>query len=175
MFLFLSWAESPPLENKNSSTISHIEDERWMRFAIEQASLAVAVDEVPVGAIVVYQNKIIGRGFNQREKNHKITGHAELIAMEEASQYLKSWRLTHCTLYVTLEPCLMCTGALIQSRIERIVYGAKDEKTGGIISQIQIQKLPRIQHLPLIQSGVLELACQLQLRQYFEKKRYENE
>jgi tRNA(adenine34) deaminase len=175
MFLFLSWAESPPLENKNSSIISYTEDERWMRFALEQASLAVAVDEVPVGAIVVYQNKIIGRGFNQREKNHKITGHAELIAMEEASQYLKSWRLTHCTLYVTLEPCLMCTGALIQSRIARIVYGVKEEKTGGITSQIQIQKLPRIQHLPLIQSGVLELVCQLQLRQYFEKKRHENE
>ena len=175
MFLFLSWAESPPLENKNRTIISLPDDERWMHFAIEQANLAVAMDEVPVGAIVVYQNKIIGRGFNQREKNHKITGHAELIAMEEASQYLKSWRLIDCTLYVTLEPCLMCTGALIQSRIKRIVYGAKDEKTGGITSQIQIQKLPRIQHLPLIQSGVLELDCQRQLRQYFEKKRHENE
>jgi tRNA(adenine34) deaminase len=163
------------LENKNSIPISHLDDERWMRFAIEQASLAVAVDEVPVGAIVVYQNKIIGRGFNQREKKHQITGHAELIAMEEASQHLKSWRLTDCTLYVTLEPCLMCTGALIQSRIQRIVFGAKDEKTGGITSQIQIQKLPRVQHLPLIQSGVLELDCQRQLRQYFEKKRHENE
>ena len=175
MSLFLSWAESPPLENKNRTITSLPDDERWMRFAIEQANLAVAIDEVPVGAIVVYQNKIIGRGFNQREKNHKITGHAELIAMEEASQYLKSWRLTDCTLYVTLEPCLMCTGALIQSRMERIVYGAKDEKTGGITSQIQIQKLPRVQHLPLIQSGVLELDCQRQLRQYFEKKRHENE
>jgi tRNA(adenine34) deaminase len=175
MFLFLSWAESPPLENKNNTAISQLEDERWMRLAIEQASFAFAVDEVPVGAIVVYQNKIIGRGFNQRENNHRITGHAEIIAMEEASQLLKSWRLTNCTLYVTLEPCLMCTGALIQSRIERIVYGAKDEKTGGINSQIQIQKLPRVQHLPRIQAGILELACQHQLRQYFEKKRNENQ
>jgi tRNA(adenine34) deaminase len=174
MFLFHSWAESPPLANKNSASISYLDDERWMRLAIEQASFAIEVDEVPVGAIVVYQNKIIGRGFNQREKNHKITGHAELIAMEEASQHLKSWRLTHCTLYVTLEPCLMCTGALIQSRLERIVFGAQDEKSGGIVSQIQIQKIPRIQHLPHIQSGILELDCQHQLRQYFEKKRHEN-
>jgi tRNA(adenine34) deaminase len=163
------------LANKNNSSLVNLDDERWMRFAIEQASFANAVDEVPVGAIVVYQNKMIGRGFNQREKKHQITGHAELIAMEEASQHLKSWRLTDCTLYVTLEPCLMCTGALIQSRIGRIVYGAKDEKTGAIQSQIQIQKLPRIQHLPSVQSGVLESACQLQLRQYFEKKRHENE
>jgi tRNA(adenine34) deaminase len=163
------------LKNKNSTSISYLEDEHWMKFAIEQANFAIAVDEVPVGAIVVYQNNIIGRGFNRREKSNKISSHAEIIAMEEASQYLKSWRLTDCTLYVTLEPCLMCTGALIQSRVERIVYGASDEKTGGITSQIQIQKLPRIQHLPLVQSGVLELSCQKQLQQYFEKKRHENE
>jgi tRNA(adenine34) deaminase len=163
------------LENKNNVKKDLFDDEHWMRFAIEQASFAVAFDEVPVGAIVVYQNKIIGRGFNHREKNHKISGHAEIIAMEEASQYLKSWRLTNCTIYTTLEPCLMCTGALIQSRIERIVFGAKEEKTGAIVSQIQIQKLPRIQHLPIIQGGVLELACQLQIRQYFEVKRHEKE
>lgn len=175
MFSYLSWAESPPLANKNNPSVVNLDDERWMRLAIEQASFAVAVDEVPVGAIVVYEKKVIGRGFNHREKNHKISGHAEIIAMEEASQFLKSWRLTHCTLYVTLEPCLMCTGALIQSRIERIVYGAKDEKTGAIQSQIQIQKLPRIQHLPSVQGGVLELACQRQLREYFEKKRHETE
>jgi tRNA(adenine34) deaminase len=161
------------LANKNNPKNIYLDDERWMRLAIEQASFALAMDEVPVGAVVVYQNKIIGRGFNRREKNHKITGHAEIIAMEEASQYLNSWRLTNCTLYTTLEPCLMCTGALIQSRIERIVFGAQEEKTGAIISQIQIQKLPRIQHLPLVERGVLEKECQHQLQQYFERKRHE--
>lgn len=174
MFLYPSWEESPPLASKNNRSVVQLDDERWMHFAIEQASFAVAFDEVPVGAVVVYQNKIIGRGFNHREKTHKISGHAEIIAMEEASQYLQSWRLINCTIYTTLEPCLMCAGALIQSRIERIVYGAKEEKTGAISSQIQIQKLPSIQHLPIVQGGVLELACQQQLRQYFEKKRHEN-
>ena len=173
MFLFLSWAELPPLANKNNSNISQLDDERWMRLAIDQATFAIAMDEVPVGAVVVYQNKVIGRGFNRREKNHKISNHAEIIAMEEASQQLKSWRLTNCTLYTTLEPCLMCTGALIQSRIQRIVFGAKEEKTGAICSQIQIQKLPRLQHLPLIEHGVLASECQHQLKQYFGKKRDE--
>jgi tRNA(adenine34) deaminase len=161
------------LANKNNPKNIYLDDERWMRLAIEQASFALVLDEVPVGAVVVYQNKIIGRGFNRREKNHKISGHAEIIAMEEASQYLNSWRLTNCTLYTTLEPCLMCTGALIQSRVERIVFGAQEEKTGAIISQIQIQKLPRIQHLPLVEHGVLERECQYQLKQYFERKRHE--
>ena len=175
MFLYPSWGESPPLASKNKSSVVQLDDERWMRFAIEQASLAIAFDEVPVGAVVVYENKIIGRGFNRREKTHKISGHAEIIAMEEASQYIQSWRLTNCTIYTTLEPCLMCAGALIQSRIERIVFGAKEDKTGAIMSQIQIQKLPSIQHLPMVQGGVLELDCQQQLRQYFEKKRHEKE
>lgn len=174
MFLFLLWAELPPLANKNNSNIPQLDDERWMRLAIEQASFAIAMDEVPVGAVVVYQNKIIGRGFNRRENNHKISSHAEIIAMEEASQHLKTRRLNNCTLYTTLEPCLMCTGALIQSRIERIVFGAKEEKTGAICSQIQIQKLPRLQHLPLIEQGILANECQQQLKQYFETKRDEN-
>ena len=175
MFLYPSWEESPPLAGKNKSSVVQSEDERWMRFAIEQASFAIAFDEVPVGAVVVYENKIIGRGFNRREQTHKISGHAEIIAMEEASQYLESWRLTDCTIYTTLEPCLMCAGALIQSRIERIVFGAKEDKTGAITSQIQIQKLPSIQHLPMVQGGVLELDCQRQLRQYFQHKRHEKE
>lgn len=144
-----------------------------MRLAIEQAKKAVNMDEVPVGAVVVYQDRVIGVGFNQREKQNQITGHAELMAMEEASRFLQSWRLNGCTLYVTLEPCLMCTGALIQSRIDRVVYGAKDEKSGAIASQIQIQKIPRIQHQPLIQSGILEEACKTLLTEYFSTKRHE--
>ncbi len=144
-----------------------------MRLAIEQAKKAANIDEVPVGAVVVYQGQVIGVGFNQREKQNQITGHAELMAMEEASRFLQSWRLNGCILYVTLEPCLMCTGALIQSRIDRIVYGAKDEKSGAIASQIQIKKIPRIQHQPSIQAGVLEEACKKLLTEYFSTKRHE--
>ncbi len=165
--------ESQPLVNKNNQTVTSDIDERWMRLAIDQAKKARDEDEVPVGAIVVYQNQVIGVGYNQREKQNHITGHAEIIAVEEASRFLKSWRLTGCTLYVTLEPCLMCTGALIQSRIDRVVYGARDEKSGSIDSQIQFRKIPRIQHQPHIQEGVLVIECKALLTDYFSKKRHE--
>ncbi len=144
-----------------------------MKEALAQAKIAFDLDEVPVGAVVVYQHHIIGRGHNLKEKKHDVKAHAELIAIQQASDYLQSWRLKGCTLYVTLEPCMMCTGGLIQSRIDRIVYAVKDEKSGAIESQLQIHKIPRLQHKPLIQSGVLSAPCQSILTQYFESKRHE--
>ncbi len=144
-----------------------------MKEALVEAKLAFDLDEVPVGAVVVYQNNIIGRGHNLKEKEKNVTSHAELIAIAEASQYLQSWRLKGCTLYVTLEPCMMCTGALIQSRIDRIVYAVKDDKSGAIQSQLQMHKIPRLQHQPIIQSDVLSLESQTLLKQYFQKKRHE--
>ncbi|MEN9819492.1 MAG: hypothetical protein RL379_270 [Bacillota bacterium] len=144
-----------------------------MKEALVEAKLAFSLDEVPVGAVVVYQNSIIGRGHNLKEKEKNVTSHAELIAIAEASQHLQSWRLKGCTLYVTLEPCMMCTGALIQSRIDRIVYAVKDEKSGAIQSQLQMHKIPRLQHQPIIQSDVLSLESQTLLKQYFQKKRHE--
>jgi tRNA(adenine34) deaminase len=160
------------LVNKSKPNIQH-NDEDWMQLALQQAHLAFQQDEVPVGAIVVYQNQVIGVGHNLREKHHDLTGHAEIIAMKQASKKLGTWRLEACTLYVTLEPCLMCTGAIIQSRIQRVVYGAKDDKSGSLHSQIQIHKIPRVQHLPLIDGGVLSLASQTILKQYFKNKRNE--
>lgn len=144
-----------------------------MKEALAEAKLAFAQDEVPVGAVVVFENKIIGRGHNLKEQHQKVTAHAELIAIHQASAFLRSWRLKGCTLYVTLEPCMMCTGALIQSRIDRIVYALKDEKSGAIESQLQMKKIPRLQHKPNLTSSVLGLASQQLLRQYFQKKRHE--
>ncbi len=144
-----------------------------MKEALVEAKLAFGLDEVPVGAVIVYQNSIIGRGHNLKEKEKNVTSHAELIAIAEASQYLQSWRLKGCTLYVTLEPCMMCTGALIQSRIDRIVYAVKDDKSGAIQSQLKMHKIPRLQHQPNIQSDVLSLESQTLLKQYFQKKRHE--
>lgn len=148
-------------------------DEHWMKEALVEAKRAFEMDEVPVGAIVVYQNQVIGRGHNLKEKQKNVSSHAELIAMAQASQHLQSWRLKGCTLYVTLEPCMMCTGALIQSRIDRIVYAVKDEKSGAIQSQLLMHKIPRLQHQPLTQSDILALESQTLLKQYFQKKRHE--
>jgi tRNA(adenine34) deaminase len=161
------------LANKNNLKAETFSDEHWMKEALAQAKLAFDYDEVPVGAVVVYQHSIIGRGHNLKEKQHDVKAHAELIAIQQASDYLQSWRLKGCTLYVTLEPCMMCTGALIQSRIDRIVYAVKDEKSGAIESQLQIHKIPRLQHKPMIQSGVLSAASQTLLKQYFANKRHE--
>ena len=161
------------MANKNKLTSEIFSDEHWMKEALVEAKLAFELDEVPVGAVVVYQNHIIGRGHNLKEKHQHVTAHAELIAIEQASQHLQSWRLKGCTLFVTLEPCMMCTGALIQSRIDRIVFGVKDEKSGAIESQLQLRKIPRLQHQPLTQSDVLSSDSQALLKTYFQKKRHE--
>jgi len=149
------------------------DDERWMKEALVEAKLAFDLDEVPVGAVVVYQNQIIGRGHNLKESHQHVTAHAELLAIQQASQHRQSWRLQGCTLYVTLEPCMMCTGALIQSRIDRIVFAVKDEKSGAIQSQLQLFKIPRLQHQPQIQSDILSTESQALLKTYFQKKRHE--
>lgn len=151
--------------------VTPLEDERWMRLALAQAQLAKAQDEVPVGAVIVYQGQVIGAGFNHREHRQSVLGHAEMIAIAAANQHLHAWRLHGCTLYVTLEPCMMCTGALIQSRIDRIVYGAKDDKGGAIHSQLQLHKIPHRPHTPVILGGVLESPCQHILQDYFQTKR----
>ena len=106
-------------------------DERMMRQALAEAELALEVDDVPVGAVVVYEGKIIGRGHNQREQLQDPTAHAEMIALTAAASALGLWRLEGCTMYVTLEPCTMCAGAIVLARIERLVFGAEDSKTGA--------------------------------------------
>lgn len=142
----------------------------WMMECLELARGAMLRDEVPIGALVVRDGVVIGRGSNTRELARSVTGHAEIQAIEEASRVLGSWRLTGCTLVTTLEPCVMCAGAIVQARVEKLVYGARDPKGGGhtLFSILDSEKL---NHRVEVVSGVLENECGEILRAFFKKKR----
>ncbi len=142
-----------------------------MSLALKEALKAEAMDEVPVGAIIVKDGKIISKGFNVRESKEDALGHAEIIAIRKANKKLKSWRLDTCTIYITIEPCVMCGGAIIQSRIQKVVYGAKDFKGGCFGSSIDILKADNINHHPEVIGGVLEEECSKLIKDYFKKKR----
>ena len=147
------------------------EDERWMRHALVEAGSALKKGEVPVGAVVVYEDKIIGRGHNQVEGLNDPTAHAEIIAIGAASTYLNSWRLSGASLYVTLEPCAMCAGALVLSRIDRLVFGPKDPKAGACGSLYNIAQDIRLNHQLEIVPYILEKECSWILQSFFEKMR----
>lgn len=146
------------------------QDERFMKEALVEAEQAFALGEVPVGAVVVKDGKIIARGHNRRECDHLATAHAELLAMEEACRALDSWRLSDCTLYVTLEPCPMCAGTAVNARMGRVVYGAKDAKAGAMGSVFSVNAYP-LNHKVDLTVGVLEAECREILRRFFEEKR----
>lgn len=142
-------------------------DEEYMLKAVELAKKAALNGECPIGAIVVDKDgEIIGEGYNLREATASPTAHAEIIAIEKASKHLKSWRLTDCTLYVTLEPCPMCAGAVINSRVKRLVYGAFDEKAGVCASLFNLFEYP-FNHIPLVRSRVLKEECGELLTEFF--------
>lgn len=142
-----------------------------MRQALDLAAKALDSEDVPVGALVVHKNRVIGRGFNQREKLNDPTAHAEMLALTAAAEYLKQWRLENCTLYVTLEPCCMCAGALVLARVKRLVYAATDPKAGACGSLHQLTQDPRLNHRIETAGGVLaEPAAEL-LRAFFRKRR----
>lgn len=143
----------------------------WMRRALSLAHSASLLDEVPVGAVIVKDNQVIGEGYNQRETKRSVLSHAELEAVHAANKALDSWRLTGCTLYVTLEPCLMCAGAIYQSRIERVVFGALDPKAGATGSLYDIQADMRLNHRFIVEGGVLADECGQVLKDFFRKKR----
>jgi tRNA(adenine34) deaminase len=146
-------------------------DQHWMAHAIKLAAHAAEQDEVPVGAVVVYREKIIGMGYNQREQLNDPTAHAEMIAITQAASHLQSWRLNDATLYVTLEPCPMCAGAILQSRISRVVYGASDPKAGAVDSLFQLLNDPRLNHKASSTGGVLAEPCGQLLSHFFQLKR----
>ena len=146
-------------------------DEKFMLAALKEAEKARAVDEVPVGAVIVKDGKIISRAFNLRESKLDATAHAEVLAIKKACKKLQSWRLEGCTLYVTIEPCPMCAGSCLQSRVDKIVYGAKDPKGGAIESSINVLDAKNINHHPEITSGILEEECSNIISQYFKRKR----
>ena len=145
-------------------------DELYMRRAIELARMAEEIDEVPVGALVVKDGKIISRAYNTRETSKCATHHAELIAIEEACRVMGGWRLIGATLYVTMEPCAMCAGAIINARVPRVVYGTADLRFGAFGSLFDMSSFP-LNHKPEIVGGVLGDECRELLQSYFKKKR----
>lgn len=145
-------------------------DESFMRMAIEQAHIAAKLGEIPVGAVVVRDGQVIGRGYNRREIDSSATAHAEILAIEDACKQLGSWRLTDCELYVTLEPCPMCAGAIINARIRRVIYGVKDQKAGCCGSVADFFAMP-FNHTPLSRSGILADQCKALLTDFFSTLR----
>jgi len=143
----------------------------YMREALEEAKKAYSIYEVPVGAIIVYKGKIIGRGYNQRETLKDPTAHAEVLAIKEASKFLDSWRLLDCTMYVTLEPCAMCAGAIVNSRIGRLVIGTRDLKRGCCGTVEDLTNHPKFNHRLEVEFGVLEEECSSILSDFFKELR----
>jgi len=146
-------------------------DKLFIRKAIEQAKIAQENGDVPIGAVIVYQDKVIAKAYNQREQLSDPTAHAEIIALTQAAAYLKSWRLEGCTMYVTLEPCPMCAGALVLARIDRLVYGCDDPKSGACGSLYNIVKDERLNHRTDVTSGVLADECSKLLQDFFAGRR----
>ena len=147
---------------------------RFMYAALQEAERAFEEDEVPVGAVVVHKNKIIGRGYNQVEKLKDATAHAEMIAITSASNHLKSWRLNECSIYVTLEPCIMCAGALLSSRMNELFFAASDSKFGACGSVHNLAEESKTNHKIKVYSGLLAKESEDFLKNFFDKKRLKN-
>ncbi len=150
-------------------------DEKWMRAALQEAAKAFRKKEVPVGAVVVYQDKIIGRGHNQTESLRDATAHAEILAIGAAANYLNSWRLSDAVLYVTLEPCSMCAGAMVLSRVKKLVFGAYDPKAGACGSLYNIVQDKRLNHQVEVVPEILNEECSVLLQTFFKERREEKD
>ena len=156
------------MEEKNNTFSA--EDESFMREALALAALARDEDEVPIGAVLVHRGEIIARAYNRREQNKCATHHAEILAIEEGCRILGGWRLPDCTLYVTMEPCAMCAGAIVNARISRVVFGIPDIRFGAFGSLFNLAALPT-NHKPTVEGGLLADECLSILRAYFKQKR----
>ncbi|MDR3746854.1 MAG: tRNA adenosine(34) deaminase TadA [Acidobacteriota bacterium] len=148
-----------------------IADELWMEEALREAQYALALGEVPVGAIVVRDGQIVGRGWNRPVLGNDPTAHAEMLAIREAGQDIGNYRLLDCDLYVTVEPCAMCAGAITHARIRRLIYGAEDAKAGAVHSMLQVLNHPKLNHKVEVSSGVLAARCMDLLQTFFREKR----
>ncbi|MCF0232862.1 MAG: nucleoside deaminase [Enterococcus sp.] len=146
-------------------------DKNYMQIAIELAKQARSEGEIPVGALIVRENKIIGKGFNRREGKQDISSHAEIEAIKAAEQEIGNWRLDGSTIYVTLEPCLMCAGAILQSRISKVVFGSYDKNDGALVSKYFVYDAPSVHERPLVFGGVLQEECDTILKEFFNSKR----
>jgi len=147
--------------------------ETWMREAIAQARLALAADEVPIGAIVVHEpsNQILGRGHNRRQSDSDPTAHAEILALREAAKKIGDWRLVDCVMVVTLEPCPMCAGAMVNARVPRLIYGCSDPKAGAVRTLYRLCEDARLNHQIAVEEGVLADECAELLRAFFRAQR----
>ena len=154
-------------EHNNENNI----DEKYMREAIRQAQKAYALEEVPIGCVIVYENQSIGRGYNRRTVDKNTLAHAELQAIRKASRKLNDWRLDGCTMYVTLEPCQMCAGAIIQARIKRVVVGCMNPKAGCAGSIFNLLDVPQFNHQAELTTGILEEECSSMMKQFFRELR----
>jgi tRNA(adenine34) deaminase len=148
-------------------------DELYMAQALDQAEIARENGDVPIGAVIIYKGQIIGKAYNQREQLNDPTAHAEIIALTQAAEFVGSWRLDGCTIYVTLEPCPMCAGALVLARMDRLVYGCDDPKAGACKSLYNIVQDDRLNHTLDVTSGVLADKCSSQLQSFFQTRRTE--
>ncbi len=157
----------------NSMPYDHLlqPHERWMRAALQLARRAFDDGEVPIGAVIVHNEQIIGEAYNQRETLNDPTAHAEMIAITQAAQALESWRLLECTMYVTLEPCVMCAGAIVLARLPTVIYGTTDPKAGACHTLFQITNDPRLNHRATVIGGVLQDECRAILQEFFAQQR----
>ena len=146
-------------------------DEYYMKKALEQAKLAYHLDDVPIGCVIVYNDEIIGRGFNRRNNMKNVLMHAEISAINEACIKMNDWRLEDCTLYVTVEPCPMCAGAIVQSRIKKVIYGTSNKKAGFCGSVMNIMQLDGLNHKVEVEKGLLEAECGELMKNFFAKRR----
>ncbi len=148
--------------------------EKYMREALKQAKKAYTLGEVPIGCVIVYEGKIIGRGYNRRNTDKNTLCHAEITAIRKASKIIGDWRLEGCTLYVTLEPCQMCAGAIIQARIPEVVIGCMNPKAGCAGSVLNILEMPEFNHQAKVNRGILEQECSTLLKTFFVELRIRN-
>jgi tRNA(adenine34) deaminase len=146
-------------------------DKEFMAIAIAEAQKALAHGDVPVGAVVVHQGEVVGAGHNERERRQDPTAHAETLALQAAARQRGSWRLLDCVLYVTLEPCAMCAGAIVLARVPRVVYGTADPKAGAAGSVLDVLAEPRLNHRPAVEGGVLAVECAALLTDFFAARR----
>ena len=158
--------ENPDLADRQSPGHEH-----FMRQALDEAQQAFDEDEVPIGAVIVFEDRVIARAHNQREQLHDPTAHAEMVAITQAAEARGSWRLEGCTLYVTLEPCPMCAGAILQARIPTVVYGAADPKAGAVDTLYRLLDDQRLNHRCAVLSGVLAEPCGAILSRFFQQQR----
>jgi tRNA(adenine34) deaminase len=157
-----------PLEFSDDQSLT---DQRFMQMALAEAAAAAVEDEVPIGAVIIHEGQVLAAAHNQREQLRDPTAHAEMIAITQAAAALNSWRLENCTLYVTLEPCPMCAGAIVQSRVKRVVYGADDPKAGAVKTLYQLLDDARFNHRAEVTRGVLAEECGRVLSEFFQQKR----